>query len=78
MDTQDSKYAKGYGPMQILKDGTIAPVITIRDHFALIAMPYVAETIVNEGAIPPEEKPRLIAEFTYKIVDAMMKQREIN
>lgn len=47
----------------------------LRDKFALIAAPHVMEGVVKEDAIPPDDKPRVIAEFTYKVADAMIAER---
>ena len=58
-------------PMQILPDGTIAPVKTLRDEFAMAALGLMGGDVrwANAGE-------KYIAENAYEIADAMMEARK--
>ena len=58
-------------PMQITPDGTIAPVKTLRDEFAMAALGLMGGDVrwANAGK-------KYIAENAYEIADAMMEARK--
>lgn len=60
-------------PMQILPDGTIAPVKTLRDEIAIAAMETLLLSGLDEAVKIDEAK---LAETAYKISDAMMEARK--
>lgn len=56
-------------PMQIMPDGTIQPVITLRDQFAMATLTGLITKHGDEGS-------KAAAEISYRYADAMMKARE--
>ena len=60
-------------PMQILPDGTLTPVKTLRDEIAIAAMESLLLSWLDEAVKIDEAK---LAEMSYKIADAMMEARK--
>lgn len=55
-------------------DNDGAPGMTLRDHFAGIALPYSLKYC--EGG-PPADVPKLAAQDAYRIADAMLAERMV-
>ncbi|WP_312283322.1 hypothetical protein [Candidatus Igneacidithiobacillus taiwanensis] len=62
-------------PMQILPDGTIASVKTLRDEFAMATLSGYLASFPDDANIKPEHM-RNIAEFCYLMSDAMLEARK--
>lgn len=60
-------------PMQILPEGTMVTIKTLRDEFAMAAMESLLLSWLDEVAKIDEAK---LAEMSYKISDAMMEARK--
>jgi hypothetical protein len=63
-------YAKQYADWQV-KEGGYARDMTMRDHFAALAMQAIVSTVPHLAAINPEHA----AIESYEFADAMLKER---
>ena len=57
------------GQTQIMPDGTLVPVVTLRDHFAMAAL---ARAMPSTGQVDAFN----VAHTAYKVADAMLEERE--
>lgn len=62
-------------PLQVIPDGTLIPVKTLRDEIAMAALNGYLASVPGDANIKPEHM-RNIAEFCYLMSDAMMEARK--
>ena len=62
-------------PLQVIPDGTLIPVKTLRDEFAMSVLSGYFASFPDDANIKPEHMQN-IAEFCYLMSDAMMEARK--
>lgn len=63
-------------PFAFSEEDRVSDGMTLRDHFAGLAMQAWVNGMINTAADANIDSPRTVADFAYQMADAMLKERK--